>query len=487
MRKKIAILTFLTPKEDKMKRRLFTVLAGIGLSVFMVSMAITQTLPPAWDLGEFAYQVSGNVGKVAVNPGGRGDVLIFPFYDVRETYGKTQTTHFAIINTDPDYGVAAKLRFREWGRGTEIFDVDVWLSANDIWVGRLQRNYSTGNARIYSGDSVIIEFDDNTFTVTNPLQNGFDFFTFPIVPPLQGLSQSDMTLMGFFEVIGEEKTQPKSLNGIVTRIYAAATVPHWDCGNTLSGYAYFVREDSIAMGYNATALVNFNRQETTRLFDGPGSILPNLKNCEDGLDQLEFELSKAEIYAGYDIASRDAKYSIVVTFPTKHLHFTGTPSDLPPFTGSSINAGENIGISVYDRSENLYTPGTPGVNNPTLPWAVNVVGLYRGSLPVLPSQSDRNNIGFLSGGFNNGWLLINLYAGAHEKYGDFNHFGYLFTRYLGMPALGLSIEEFQGVMTLRSFPGEELFVRGGRFRGGQIVPVLYREQWQPQIPGLAGD
>jgi hypothetical protein len=105
MRKKIAILTFLTPKEDKMKRRLFTVLAGIGLSVFMVSMAITQTLPPAWDLGEFAYQVSDNDGKVTVNPGGRGDVLIFPYYDVRETGGKTQATYFAIINTDPLYGV----------------------------------------------------------------------------------------------------------------------------------------------------------------------------------------------------------------------------------------------------------------------------------------------------------------------------------------------------------------------------------------------
>jgi hypothetical protein len=291
---------------------------------------------------------------------------------------------------------------------------------------------------------------------------------------MQGLSQSDMTLMGFFEVIGEEKTQPESSNGAVTRIVGPTPgtvgLPGWDCGNTLSGYAYFVREtEGIAMGYNATALVNFNRQEKTRLFDVPGSILPNLMNCEDGLDQLEFELSKAEIYAGYDIGDEDARYSMVVTLPTKHFHFTENPYDPPiyppPFTGTSVIAGQEIVISIYDRSEHLYKPQ---IKNPTLPWAVNVVGLYREGPPKLPNKSDRNNIGYQSGGFKNGWVLIDLFAKVHEKSGDFRHFGYLFEGYLGMPALGLAIEEFQ--------KGNK-----GKFYGGEILPVFYREQWQPLL------
>ncbi len=443
-----------------MRRTRLIILAGIALSFFMMgSMALSEVL----DYGEFAYRVSDSNGMVSINPGGKGDALIFPYYDVRETGGKAQATYFAIVNNDPEYGVAARLRFREWGKGAETLEFNIWLSANDVWFGRLERNPTTGTARIFSSDSLITSDNTTTFTVESIALNGIDFRTVLIVPPMESLSKSDMTLMGFFEVIGEERTAPKSSNGAVTRINTAG----WDCGNVLSGYAYFVREkEGISMGYNATALVNFNRQETTRLWASPVTIHPNLSDCEDGLDQLEFELSKSEIYAGWDIADEDAKYSMVATFPTKHFHFTGDPDDLPPFTGASINAGERIGISIYDRSENLYQPN---MKNITLPWAVNVVGLYRDAPPLLPDKSDRNNVGFQSGGYKNGWVSINLHANLHGKSGDFGHFGYQFQGYFGIPALGVVIEEFQ--------KGSK-----GKFYGGMALPVFYREQWQTQSP-----
>ena len=37
--------------------------------------------------------------------------------------------------------MAAKLGFREWDKSEEVFDVDIWLSRGDVWVGHLYSRY----------------------------------------------------------------------------------------------------------------------------------------------------------------------------------------------------------------------------------------------------------------------------------------------------------------------------------------------------------
>jgi len=45
---------------------------------------------------------SGTTAGTILNPEGKGDVLIFPYYDVRELNGKSQDFHFFIINNETD-------------------------------------------------------------------------------------------------------------------------------------------------------------------------------------------------------------------------------------------------------------------------------------------------------------------------------------------------------------------------------------------------
>ena len=110
-------------------------------------------------------------------------LLFAAFYDVRVINGKTQETYFAIINENmvgaTHRGVAAKLRFREWDKSEEVFDIDIWLSDNDVWVGVLTRNTSTGLTRITSPDYVIIDDSSTNFTIskTTAVSTGIDFFT----------------------------------------------------------------------------------------------------------------------------------------------------------------------------------------------------------------------------------------------------------------------------------------------------------------------
>ncbi|OGP88498.1 MAG: hypothetical protein A2156_03490 [Deltaproteobacteria bacterium RBG_16_48_10] len=466
------------------------ILVVLVLGASMASTAMAQGRP----FGQIAndFLVGGQFAGTIVNPEGKGDALIFPYYDVRVVNAKTQTTYFAIINeamtNTPAGGVAAKLRFREWDKSEEVFDADIWLSKNDVWVGVLTRNPLNGLTTLTSPDNVITSFTGTTFTVQTPLAGGFDFFT-TFAPggamntkaPPSGFTAADLTNMGYFEVIGEELTADKASGGKVTRLLQ-------DCPNTLSGYAFVVRiDDGQAQGYNATAIANFSRGLGS-LFRGPGDVFPDLLACEDGLGQLEFELSKARVYQGYSIeTSIAAKFSMIMTFPTKHFHFTGRPNylwnDLYPFSGDTANSGEIVHVHIYDRNENPFQPEegwwspriTPQI---ALPWEVNVVGLYQAAGPTLPAIGQRDNLAFTTGGFDSGWVWFDLFASDiasdlqhyawYDDYDNYNglfgHLGRGFYRYDGLPVVALGWQEFVN-----------LTVGAGYY--GTSSPAFYEVSW----------
>ena len=500
-----------------MSRKLLIILA-FALGIFMASGAM------AVDYGDLSFNhlIGGNTAGTILNPEGKGDALICPYFDVRVVNGQTQDTYFAIINENmdatPNQGVAAKLRFREWDKSEEVFDIDIWLSDNDVWVGALTRNAANGLTRITSPDYVIIDNSGTTFTIskTSQVSTGFDFFTDyvpggafnPSVLPPSGFTSADLTNMGYFEIIGEERTytvpDPATLITPpikVTRF--AAFDPALDCPNSLSAYVYIIRvANGVSLGYNCDAIANFNRQFITSLFSGPGAVAPDLKDCEDGLDQLEFELSKAKVYQGYDISDAIAgQFSLVVTFPTKHFHFhkpsaapfvrldytlctaAGAVSAFencvsagPPFTGTTANTGEVVDVTIYDRDE---TPCAPELGfwsprtTPTisLPWEVNVISLYPSSAPTVPVLGVRDNVDFTACGFQNGWFWIDLYdsgagSGAHlasRAAGFFGHLGLDFTRYYGLPTSSVALQEFSN----------------GAIAGyyGDAFPAFYQLNW----------
>ncbi len=78
--------------------------------VITMVLAVFTTSPAMADMGDLAYekvqalaatgQSAANTSGTILNPEGRGDLLIFPYYDVREINGKTQDFLFTIVNTE---------------------------------------------------------------------------------------------------------------------------------------------------------------------------------------------------------------------------------------------------------------------------------------------------------------------------------------------------------------------------------------------------
>jgi len=469
-----------------MSKKILIMLVVVVTGAFMASVAMAGPHSLSGIAYDTAVQTSGLTAGTILNPEGRGDVLICPFYDVRVINGRAQDTYFAIINENMDgdthRGVAAKLRFREWDKSEEVLDIDIWLSDNDVWVGVLTRKAS-GLTNLWSPDYVIIggSATSATFTISKAADGGGIDFKTDVVPggalntrpPPTGFSAIDLTNMGYFEIIGEERTYTAPT--IPTT--GAITVTRWgngngnDCPNSLSAYVFLVRvADGTSMAYDCTAIANFSKDDIT-LFVSPGGTTPSLSQCQDGLPQLEFELSKARVYQGYSIESGiNAQFSLIITLPTKHFHFQGKPNYTwvsPPFNGTHANAGEAVGVTIFDRLEQTAPTGYTSPQSDTLyslPWEVNVIGLFP-TAPTRPALGYRDNVAWSTGTFQTGWLWVNLYNALHHVHDYFGHYGLEFNEYRGLPAISLALQEFQN-LTLTP---------AGYY--GDILPAFYEVYW----------
>jgi hypothetical protein len=469
----------------------------------------------AVDLGDYVLNVaksmphnSGHTASTILNPEGRGDVLIFPYYDVREVNGKSQDFMFGIINEEIDCpagtaqcpkGMAVKLRFREWAKGEETLDVDIWVSSGDVWFGALTHNTSLASpygARITSPDWVIIDSSSDTFTLAKALNGGLDFPTTALVP------SGSSNLMGYLEAIGEERTYDKAFQESssssfkVSRVKSTCKIGTFcltDAPNTLMGFGYIVRvAEGSSFAYNAKAVANFSRNQGS-LFSYPGSTTPTLINCEDSLDQFEFQIAQKETLAAYSIEEAiDAKFSLILTFPTKHYHFCSKPNYTvkgdatapcaatyplgPPWTVKHANASETINLTILDRNENRFDPSVCIFSvcpaPPGLHWEVNVIGLYQGTPPTVPVAQNRDNVAFSTSGsagtFDSGYIVVKFPNTGHvqslnpeiTKFLDRDVF---LSSYGGLPVLGLALQEFSNGNV------------GGFY--GEIRDAFYKVDW----------
>ena len=74
----------------------------------------------------------GSAQAVIVNPDGLGEVLIYPYYTVRNN----QTTVFSVVNTTTA-SKAVKVRFLEAKNSQEVLDFNLYLSRRDVWVAAI--------------------------------------------------------------------------------------------------------------------------------------------------------------------------------------------------------------------------------------------------------------------------------------------------------------------------------------------------------------
>jgi len=431
----------------------------IVFSVFLLTPIVQ-----AEDVNEEAYQnrFSLKAGTVLNNEQkgewrGIGDCLIFPYYDARQLDGKQQSTVIKIKNIG-EYGIVAKLRFREWSRGREIFSKDIWIPSSSLsddvaWQGAIESNADGTNVVITSFNDVAYRNDTNYFYLSDTLSSGLPFSTRNIRKNI-----GESTLYGFIEVIGEEKTSPEYTNGKVPRV---AKIER-DCPNTLLGKVFIQRwDDGISMAYDAMAIGNFSRGQGS-LFISPGNAYPRLDTCEDSLDQLEFQLSKSEIYAPYAVnPSNEEKTSLIIAYPTKFFHYqSGSRINQVnnPFEAMGENAGERIEIALAEQGQKFVD------STLTLPYSVNVIGLYRDysgkpfGIDNVPMQTYSSELGEATLASDN--LSQRLLIPDYEYYKEGR-----FMMYRGLPAVGLVLQESRASGQLNA----------------TITPVEYSTHWVASV------
>src|SRR4051794_13853502 len=78
--------------------------------------------------------VAGTANAVYVNPDGLGQVLIYPYYTVRnKVAGADFNSLLSVVNSTAS-AKAVKVRFVEGRNSAEVLDFNLFLSAHDVWV-----------------------------------------------------------------------------------------------------------------------------------------------------------------------------------------------------------------------------------------------------------------------------------------------------------------------------------------------------------------
>ncbi|HXX58355.1 MAG TPA: hypothetical protein VEI96_10180, partial [Thermodesulfovibrionales bacterium] len=175
-----------------------------------------------------------------------------------------------------------------------------------------------------------------------------------------------------------------------------------DVGNVLKGSNYLVNLSTLeTFAYNATALGDFSNRAFT---DQPQAATPNLASGTDGLNGLNYALTKQNFYSVYDIESPfRGKSEAVVTFPTKNL--THVPNITWDSSGQTcidskkdIFADPRLYLAFFDDAGHIvshYCPWECTGCEPAfaLPHGVNLVCVNDGPIfisdvatPVIPAS-----------------------------------------------------------------------------------------------------
>lgn len=151
-------------------------------------------------LAVFAALAASSANAVHLSPNGTGQVLIFPYYTVRNGFA----TLISIDNTQ-DNIKAVKLRFREGLNGRDVLNFNLFLAPNDTWTGAVVETIN--GARLVTNDNSCVAPADLFTEVRSdgvglPL-NAFKnyYYSGSNFKDAESLASLDRTREGYFEVL----------------------------------------------------------------------------------------------------------------------------------------------------------------------------------------------------------------------------------------------------------------------------------------------
>ena len=90
-------------------------------------------------------------GAVEVNPDGIGQVLLYPYYTVRDSSSGNALNTLLTVGNTTDHVKAVRVRFREGAVGAPVADLNLYLNAHDMWTGAVVPD-AGGGATLLSAD-----------------------------------------------------------------------------------------------------------------------------------------------------------------------------------------------------------------------------------------------------------------------------------------------------------------------------------------------
>jgi hypothetical protein len=421
-----------------------------------------------------------------VNPGGVGQVLLGPYYDVRPLVGpnsavQAQLTQIKIANvaSGDNAGVLFRLRFRDSKFGTILLGVAGIVGCGQTWSATVFAR-SDGTPAIRSTSQTLASLPGNASQSVLiesvkglNFPNGAPFSALPTV----SLAAADMQ-RGYFEVFPELAVacapSQVTAQGVTSWSYTPGDIAA-SPGHVLSGSATIVTSSGHRASYPLVALAHFRPSgDLVDLAGGtfaiggttvPFSIfqgqleVPNMMNClfidanvapQTGSAcnrQFRFSIAKSRIYVPFDDdAGANARTRLILVQPDR------TPTCLVPTRGIptppySCNAGgEKIGARVTG------TAGPGSWKSLRLPRVLTVVSI---------SKTDDPNADVAVKNVAAGAGTVEFALDRDRKSGEVhkqttldsaavNFLGAGFTGYKGLPVLALVLREWNSALA----PGE---------------------------------
>ena len=377
-----------------------------------------------------------SAGAMTINPGGTGQVLLYPYF----TVNAHQQTLLTITNTRNE-GKAVRVRFREAYNGREVLGFVLYLGSHDTWTGTL---FSLSDAAL-PGAGAALATDDKSCTTPSftslptHLSNGdvyqpFLSYAYQSYNADGGPTDDSRTREGFFEVL-----EMADISGATLQQVSSGDNPSADCTHVsdltadspdfappsggIAGTAAIINAPrGTFFATNATAIDGFTKQilfvPTVELHpdltdatpSSAGVVTANLlvhgsevslnypvtsdPLTNQSIDAVSALLMASTINTDWDLSPGiGARTDWVLTFPTKHYYvdaqiYTSPEMSNAPFSDAFDvqygNEDEAADVAAYSREGAYLSSGSiviepppPGVAQPVLGIEVQVLSLLR--------------------------------------------------------------------------------------------------------------
>ena len=414
-----------------------------------------------------AVGAAGTASAVHVNADGLGQVLVYPYYTVRDG----NDTYLSVVNTTASTK-AVKVRFLEGKNSREVLDFNLYLSPFDVWTGAVVA--TTTGAKLVTGDKSCTTpaipaggkaFVNYAYSGNATVEDGED-------------GSLDRTREGYFEIIEM---------GVVTNATHTGYIKHTNgtpanCGalqsltiapiTPVGGLAGEASLLASALGtdysYDAVAIDDW---AAAPQWTAPDSLFPNLgsggvttsnvfngaagvvtSTWAFGVDAVSAVLMHNNVINEFMLDTGTLSGTDwVVTAPTKSLYVSrdtaytdprSFDNPFPPFAEAFGVGGscDPIALTIHDREEATapvdFSPLPPGVVS-SLCWEANVVTFNQttaGVSNVLGSINSTN----ISTDYQNGWLQMNLVNDPLVNVLTSLTGG----QYFGLPVVGFMVQDY---------------------------------------------